>query len=109
MEEDFERLLEEVDEIGNEGLVEGYITKKAVVKLLEDQWSKYQFLCKEKDAEVQHWIRKHKQDTQNFQSILEEQERAEVGCPYALEMFFKILTMEIVWNLVGSSMEIQFS
>ena len=53
--------------------------KNVVVKLLEEQWSKYQSLCKEKDAEIQHWIRKHKQDTKDLQSILEEQEIAEVG------------------------------
>ena len=64
----------------NDELIDGYLPKKTVIKLLEDQWSKYHFLYKEKDAEIQHWIKKHKQDTQNFQSILEEQERAEVCC-----------------------------
>ena len=79
MDEDFARLLNEVNEIESEELVDGYITKKTVLKILEELWSKHQYLCKEKDTEIQHWIRKHKQDTKDLQSILEEQERAEVG------------------------------
>ena len=67
-----------VEEYENDSLANGYVDSKTVVKLLEEQKVKYQFVCKEKDAEVQHWIRKHKQDTKDLQSILEEQERAEV-------------------------------
>jgi hypothetical protein len=79
LDEDFARLLREIDETGNDDLVEGYIAKKAIITFLQEQSSKYQFLCKEKDAEIQHWQRKHKQDTQDLQSILEEQERIEVS------------------------------
>lgn len=76
---DFARLLNEVDEIESEEMVDGYITKRTALKILEELWSKHQYLCKEKDTEIQHWIRKHKQDTKDLQSILEEQEQAEVG------------------------------
>lgn len=60
-----------------DGLMEAYVERKALVKLLEEQLTSYQLLCKEKDDEVQHWKRKHKQDTKDLQDILEEQERAE--------------------------------
>ena len=83
LDEDFARLLREIDETGNDDLVEGYIAKKAIITFLQEQSSKYQFLCKEKDAEIQHWQRKHKQDTQDLQSILEEQERIEVSKSYS--------------------------
>lgn len=66
-----------MQESPNDGSTHEYLTREAVVKIL-GELSKYQFLYREKDAEVQHWMRKHKLDTDNLQSILEEQERVEV-------------------------------
>ncbi|XP_028416782.1 rootletin-like [Dendronephthya gigantea] len=74
--EDFTQLLRHVDEFesDNEAL-NGYIDKKLVAKLLEELYTKFQFICKEKDAEIQHWIKKHKQDTNDLHGTLEELER----------------------------------
>ena len=73
-------LLRYIDEFeSDDESLNGYIDKKIVAKLLEEQCSKFQFICKERDAEVQHWIRKHKQDTTDLHQTLEELEREDVS------------------------------
>ncbi|XP_028402078.1 uncharacterized protein LOC114525070 [Dendronephthya gigantea] len=62
------------DELSDNEALNGYIDKKLVAKLLEELYTKFQFICKEKDAEIQHWIKKHKQDTNDLHT-LEELER----------------------------------
>ena len=87
--EDLLKLMKRTEERGIEceknasdeedGLVEAFIERKAVVRLLEEQWTRYQLQCKEKEDEMQHWKKKHKQDTKNLHELLEDQERSELN------------------------------